>query len=118
MDSVSIETKVLSGFGAVLLVLAAIAALTYQSFRGFIDAFGAVEHTLQVRVTLQQVQGRLIDAQTGTRGYLITGDERYLSPYQSALATLDQDVQRLSALTANNPDQQRRSHRCWPRSIA
>ena len=48
------------------------------------------------------------DAETGQRGYLITGETRYLEPYESAVATVRDRMGRLERLTADNPDQRAR----------
>jgi len=52
-----------------------------------------------------------VDAETGQRGFLITGNERYLEPYGAALSTLETHLQRLESLTADNGDQQRELRR-------
>src|SRR4030095_593206 len=48
------------------------------------------------------------DAETGERGYLITGEEPFLEPYQAAIAQINGNVDRLRRLTADNPSQQAR----------
>ena len=48
------------------------------------------------------------DAETGQRGYLITGETSYLEPYNIALANIDKQVKTLEQLTADNPAQQAR----------
>jgi methyl-accepting chemotaxis protein len=50
----------------------------------------------------------LKDAETGQRGYIITGVDSYLEPYQSALAAIKSTVENVRKLTADNPNQQRR----------
>ena len=48
------------------------------------------------------------DAETGQRGYLITGQEDYLEPYHAAVAAIGKSVQRVKQLTEDNPRQQAR----------
>jgi len=50
----------------------------------------------------------LKDAETGGRGYLITGEERYLEPYRNSLPAIQRDIDELRNLTADNANQQRR----------
>jgi len=52
------------------------------------------------------IRDRLVDAETGQRGYLLTGDEAYLEPYREAIKNLDQVMGQLKVLTAANPNQQ------------
>jgi signal transduction histidine kinase/CHASE3 domain sensor protein len=48
------------------------------------------------------------DAETGERGYIITGQEDYLEPYQSAMQNVSRALGELRRLTADDPVQQRR----------
>ena len=67
-----------------------------------------VAHTHQVRTELADLLSELKDAETGQRGYLITGDDSYLAPYQSALGAIKATLDDVRKLTSDNPDQQRR----------
>lgn len=46
------------------------------------------------------------EAETGQRGYLLTGEETYLESYNLALSEIDARLQGIQALTANDPAQQ------------
>src|SRR5205085_7441708 len=48
------------------------------------------------------------DAETGERGYLITGDAKFLEPYDRGVASLRTDTATLRALTRDNREQQSR----------
>jgi PAS domain S-box-containing protein len=73
------------------------------------DASAAwVDHTTEVIDHAQQVRSLLTDAETGQRGFLITGKETYLAPYHAALAQLPAELLRLKRLTADNQRQQQR----------
>lgn len=65
-------------------------------------------HTYQVIGEVRGLHGALTDAETGERGYMLTGDERFLAPYLSGTAAVPAGLARLRALTADNPGQQRR----------
>ena len=67
-----------------------------------------IAHTHEVLLGLNNVLSTMKDAETGQRGYVITGQESYLDPYNEALAGIDEQVQRIEQLTRDNPDQQRR----------
>src|SRR3546814_646937 len=49
-----------------------------------------------------------LDAETGERGYVLTGRDPYLTPYQDAAAAVQAEMGRLNALTAGNPQHQAR----------
>src|SRR5882762_658409 len=72
------------------------------------QAADARKHSHEVLRTLNETLARLVDAETGQRGYLLTGDEAYLEPYREAIKNLDQVTGQLKALTSAQPDQRNR----------
>lgn len=66
-----------------------------------------VEHTLTVNTQLEVVGSLIKDAETGQRGYLLTGQQRYLQPYQTALLQLPEALKMLGDMTSDNPEQVR-----------
>ena len=73
-----------------------------------------VTHTHLVLEKLDAVLTNLIDAETGQRGYIITGEESYLEPYNDARAHVNQNVTELRSLTVDNATQQRALDRLEP----
>ena len=65
-----------------------------------------VVHTLDVERRLTTVLVSLQDAETGSRGFLVTGQDAFLQPYRSASARLDAELTGLADATADNPRQQ------------
>jgi methyl-accepting chemotaxis protein len=61
-----------------------------------------------------EVLSLLTDAETGQRGYIITGDEAYLEPYNTAIGDLPKVVKDLRQLTADNLNQQKRIDEAEP----
>ena len=64
-----------------------------------------VDHTHQVIGKLNELTTLQSDMETGVRGYVITGDETFLAPFQVAEPQLAAQVQDLIQLTADNPAQ-------------
>lgn len=100
--------RLAAGFGLAGLVLLIIAAISYRNTYSLIDNDKWVDHSYQVRTTLAELQSYLKDSETGQRGYLITGDESYLEPYQTALPQIRTLFDTLKQLTSDNPQQQQR----------
>jgi PAS domain S-box-containing protein len=67
-----------------------------------------VAHSSQIVGELHALLALCTDAETGQRGYLLTGDANYLQPYDAALAGLDPALARLRVLVADDGAQQRR----------
>ena len=84
------------------------AATSYRNTLKLIENERWVSHTHQVLTELEATLSTLKDAESGQRGYLLTGEERYLEPYHSAIARINQQVVGLQQLTADNNRQQQR----------
>jgi len=91
--------------GAILVVVAIIG---YASTASLIEDNARVSHTHQVRRELAALLADLINAETGERGYIITGDDTYLEPYNAGRTAVRATRERLVKLTSDNPEQQRR----------
>ncbi|GAC1654595.1 MAG: hypothetical protein NVS4B3_18760 [Gemmatimonadaceae bacterium] len=65
----------------------------------------AVTHTYEVIATADRVLARATDAETGQRGYLLTGNARYLGPYTGAGRDVAAGLADLRSLIADNPGQ-------------
>ncbi|MDQ6733555.1 MAG: CHASE3 domain-containing protein [Nitrospirota bacterium] len=64
-----------------------------------------VVHTYQVIATIDDLFIVIEDAETGQRGFIITGEPAYLEPYQAALQTVPRSLAALRVLVADSPKQ-------------
>lgn len=110
----SVGTKIGMGYGVALLILLVIGAVAYRSTNGLISNAERVTHTYEVLDNLQAVLSLMQDTETGGRGYIITGADRYLEPYQNAVRQATPKVAEVRRLTSDNPSQQRRLDRLDP----
>ena len=67
-----------------------------------------VRDTLDVQDRLWSVLSHLQDAETGQRGYLLTGRAEYLEPYDAAVAELGSELGKLAEAVADDPQQRDR----------
>ena len=104
----SLERRIQIGFGIAVAIIVAVGAAALRSTEATVDSARWVAHTLEVRAELEAAFADLIEAETGVRGYVITGDTSYLAPYHSARTNLSGRLAGLRAETADNPAQQRR----------
>ena len=65
-----------------------------------------VVHTQEVLTAIEAVLAKVADGESAVRGYVSSGDARVLEPLDRTERTIDTDVDRLAALTADNPSQQ------------
>lgn len=101
------KRNILIGLGVSLAALIISSTASYISINKLLESENWVEHTTKVIQGLDNVISRLKDAETGQRGYLLTGDDVFLEPYNGSrddvLAYFDQ----VRLLTADNADQQK-----------
>src|SRR5713101_3103574 len=99
---------VLGGFIIATAILAFVGWQSYRNTARFAEASDWQKHTYEVLRNLDEIEARLVDAETGQRGYLLTGEEAYLEPYRTAIKNIDQTIGNLKSLTSDNPNQQKR----------
>lgn len=95
-------------FLILLVVIIANGLLALRALSALADREQLVSHTHLIEVQLSQIDATITRAETGERGYIITGNETYLASYTSVQSTLDGEVAKLQALTTDNSAQQRR----------
>ena len=103
-----IGTKILVGYGLALLVVGVVGVIAYRATTELVDGADWVTHTHKVKETLSEVVSSLKDAETGQRGFLLTGEQRYLEPYAAGIKVVDRYIQDLRELTSDNRNQQKR----------
>ncbi len=89
------------GIVLLLIVLAINGYVTFLSFERVSRDNSLVEHSQQVLLETERLKSLLVDAETGQRGYLYTGDVHYLDPYNRASEEIDGQLNRVAALTAD-----------------
>jgi methyl-accepting chemotaxis protein len=97
-----------AGFGLAGLTLLIVAFVGYRNITALIDNDRQVDHSHQVQSDLTLVLSVMKDAETGQRGFLLTGDDTYLDSYEAALRTVADVYQATLEVTADNPTQQNR----------
>jgi signal transduction histidine kinase len=91
-----------------LLIFAAVvvafnAWFGFRAIQSLHDSEYRVSHTWQVINQVESIMSSAKDAETGNRGYLITGDESYLEPYTIARRELPSKLDYFASLTFDNP---------------
>ena len=86
--------------------LVAMTWLVHQSSGQFTNSFNWVLHSYKVLDAIEQAQAHVVDAEANRRGYLLTGREDYFSPYDAAMASVNDDLEKLKSLTGDNIVQQ------------
>jgi signal transduction histidine kinase len=88
-----------------ILVVALNALFAFHSVKVLLQSEDWVQHTWQVIYQVELIMSSAKDAETGSRGYLITGDDKYLQPAVEARRELPGELSRFESLTGDNPAQ-------------
>jgi diguanylate cyclase (GGDEF)-like protein/PAS domain S-box-containing protein len=93
-------------FALLLGVLAL--SFSYVSGRRYVRAVAWVEHTLAVERTLEAFLVAIVEEESSTRGYVVTGDPAFLERLEADRAKYERNLFVLRELTRDNPEQVRR----------
>jgi PAS domain S-box-containing protein len=84
--------------GIALLILTLLVGLSYHQWAQYRRANASGERSRELLTAIAQVENTLVDAETGQRGFLLTGESSYLAPYDRALEELPADLAKLKWL--------------------
>src|SRR5438045_6810296 len=95
------QSKIKTGFAGIAIILAFVVALAISNSRQLQDANDDAAQSQETLRELERILVTMVDAETGMRGYVITGEEPYLEPYERAVATIDGRMRHLKQLLNN-----------------
>jgi signal transduction histidine kinase/CheY-like chemotaxis protein/CHASE3 domain sensor protein len=100
--------KTLIGFVLAVVAVVTIALLSYRSLQQTTSSAADLTQSVEVLGRVEALLSTITDAETGQRGFLLTGEETYLAPYTDAKDALPDELKNLQALLVNRPEQRRR----------
>ncbi|MCY7348424.1 MAG: CHASE3 domain-containing protein [Pyrinomonadaceae bacterium] len=102
----TLERQIPLVFTIAILLLIIVAFFAYRSTNSLTESLKWEKHTQGVLLQLDETLILMIDVETGGRGFMLTGEESYLEPYNSAVPKIGGNLARLKTLVADNPKQQ------------
>ena len=96
------------GLASTALVMCALLLLEWKDGTAAVESFDWVSHTLEVQRELATVEARMSETESGQRGYLLTGEPKFLAPYTAATNEVRTRLMNLRLLVSDNPAQLRR----------
>ena len=91
------------GFGLSLLILIITSVASWSSIHNLLDSSKWVDHTDSVINQLNSALSSLKDAETGQRGFLLTGDTAFLRPFNGAHERALSYIGNIRSMTVDNP---------------
>ena len=111
MNSISrftVSQRLVMAFGAVIAIFLSVAAVSLYSSGKLAEAEKWNTHTYKVLGTSNDLLTSMINMETGARGFLIAGEDRFLEPWTHGLQTFDTAWSEARQLTSDNSAQQNR----------
>src|SRR5215208_5308996 len=102
-----LRARIAAGAVALAVVVAAVLAVLAVVVVSLRSAGREARRSQEVVAVLNRYERTVLDLETGQRGYVNTGDERFLDPWRRALAELPRESERLEELLAGQPEQLR-----------
>lgn len=94
-----------SGFGIVFLVVL-ISTITSEITTKIVEnSSRKVAESYQIKENLVELEKTLVNAETGQRGFIYSGKEVFLEPYNKAVSTIDSKTENMAKAVSNNDRQ-------------
>jgi CheY-like chemotaxis protein/CHASE3 domain sensor protein/putative methionine-R-sulfoxide reductase with GAF domain len=103
----TLNQKILSGFIVCTIILVATAFFAIRSSNKFVDTTNWVNHTHEVLAEFDQLLSATVDEETGVRGFVITGNDAFLEPYNVARNSIREHLDKVRNMTIDNPVQEK-----------
>ncbi|MEH2397379.1 GAF domain-containing protein [Nostoc sp.] len=97
--------RIVAGFSLASAILVLIGVVSDQNTRVSTNNGSIGKNTYNKINSLEELLSQIKDVETGQNGYIFTGKQIYLKPYQTALANVDQEIPKLKSLTTDQPNQ-------------
>ncbi|MBD0405307.1 CHASE3 domain-containing protein [Flammeovirga sp. EKP202] len=105
LNNINITTQILIGFAIVTASAIISISISHNNSNKIINSADWVVHTHEVLTQLGNIEALLVDLETGQRGFLITGKSEYLEPFIHSKRIIDQELNSIRELTADNSRQ-------------
>jgi signal transduction histidine kinase len=103
--------RMLVASGLLALVIATAFAVLLTSVADLRTSERRARESEEVLVVANRLERLMVDLETGQRGFIITGQERFLQPWHDAQVAFPDQARNLQQLVADNPEQQARAQR-------
>jgi len=111
----SVEDAIAAGLWVAMGILALLSASDYWSTTTFLASSERVNHAHEVVEQLDHLLAQITDAESGQRGYLVTGSAGYLAPYEDAKTHIADTLRAIRELTADDEVQREQLDQLAPR---
>lgn len=104
----SIGGRIASAFGLIVILCIAVFSIALLGFQNLEKTDRWNTHTYDVLEHASSMMASVVDQETGVRGFLVSGDENFLEPYDKGREVFQAELAYLLNKTSDNPAQQER----------
>jgi methyl-accepting chemotaxis protein len=105
------QPRIMTVLAAIMIILAVVAVLAFRTMTRMIHDREWVAHSQEVLAELHETRALIDDAEDEQRGFLITGDESFLAPFEDGMRGFISKLDPLRRLMADHPAQRPRIDR-------
>ncbi len=108
MKNMTVARRLMTAFSAVIFIFLVVGGVALYSSAKLGEANQWNTHTYKVLGVSDTMLASMINMETGARGFMIAGEDRFLEPWIKGIETFDKSWNEVKTLTSDNPTQQRR----------
>ncbi|WP_232495691.1 response regulator [Novosphingobium kaempferiae] len=103
-----LDPRTAFGLAIAILFFLTSGTVAFMNVRSLREGADRIVHSHEVIVSITALLSAVKDAETGQRGFLLTGRQQYLDPYNAAVSDVGARMDKVATLTRDNPEQQAR----------
>jgi signal transduction histidine kinase len=107
----SFKQLIISALLVPMGLMICIAVILAFQIKGLMDTAIAVERSDRILAQVNALEKLTLDMETGVRGYLLTGNEAFTSPFDIARSQIEAETQQLRDLLSDRPEELERLNR-------
>ena len=101
----ALRTKIILGSCVPLILFSILIGIAWGAINSLLEGIRWVNHTHQVNETAMDIKTSSIDMETGMRGFMLSGKDEFLAPYNSGSKRFFDLTRSLKATVRDNPEQ-------------
>lgn len=109
-----VDRMIIAGFGISFSSVLVVSIFSYENSVRFVENSGLISHAYRMLSESEAVISTMKDAETGARGFVLSGTPAFLEPYEAARERIGEQMRALMQLEENHPLQRSRIEQLDP----